>query len=66
MPMSELIPMREQVEPVREVEEITVIKVVTLRGEGTEDDPCREATEYFTPDGQKLAEHDGLEEMQDG
>lgn len=56
--------MREQVEPVREVKEITVIKVTTLRGEGTKDDPCREAHEYFTPDGQKLAEHDGLEEIQ--
>ena len=35
-----------------------VIETKTLRGEGTEEDPCREVTQYWSLVGKFLAEYD--------
>lgn len=37
---------------------IQVIESTTLIGAGTEDDPCRLITQYWSLDGKKLAERD--------
>lgn len=37
------------------VREIKVIEVISIRGDGTEDDPIVAITEYFAPDGHRLA-----------
>lgn len=37
---------------------IQVIATETLIGGGTEGDPCRIMTQYWSLDGEKLAEHD--------
>ena len=37
---------------------IQVIQSTALIGVGTEDDPCRLITQYWSLDGTKLAEHD--------
>lgn len=37
---------------------IKVIRVDVIRGLGTEHQPYRTVTEYWTLDGQKLVEHD--------
>ena len=43
---------------------IEVIKVVTRDGDGTEADPCRYVTEYWSVEGDKLAEQDDWKETQ--
>ena len=40
---------------VNSTREITVIEVVSIRGEGTPQDPITEVTEYFLPNGTRLA-----------
>jgi len=40
---------------VDEVKQITVIQVKSIRGEGTTKDPIVPITEYFLPDGTRLA-----------
>ena len=35
-----------------------VIETKALRGEGTEEDPCREVTQYWSVSGELLAEND--------
>ncbi len=37
------------------VRQISVIEVKSIRGEGTDDDPVSQITEYFLPDGTRLA-----------
>ena len=37
---------------------ISVIETKAARGRGTSDDPVREVTEYWSLDGEKLAERD--------
>jgi hypothetical protein len=37
------------------VKQITVIEVKSIRGDGTEKDPVYQITEYFLPDGTRLA-----------
>lgn len=37
---------------------ISVIETQSLRGAGTEDDPCRIVTQYWDFEGKKLAEND--------
>ncbi len=37
---------------------ISVIETKSLRGTGTEEDPCRIVTQYWDFDGTKLAEED--------
>lgn len=37
------------------VREITVIEVISIRGEGTGEDPIEQITEYFLPGGVRLA-----------
>lgn len=37
---------------------ISVIETKAVRGRGTSDDPVREVTEYWSLDGEKLAERD--------
>lgn len=44
--------------PVRSAEAIQVIRTVALRGEGVESDPAREVTQYWSLDGELLAESD--------
>lgn len=41
---------------------INVIKTESLRGVGAKDDPCRMVIQYWSTDGQLLAEKDTLEE----
>lgn len=41
---------------------ITVIKTESLRGEGTEKDPCRTVVQYWTLKGKLLAEKDDWKE----
>lgn len=36
----------------------SVIETKALRGEGTEEDPCREVTQYWSVSGELLAEND--------
>lgn len=45
---------------VRSVEEITVIEVVSVIGEGTEEDPARYLNQYWRKDGKLLAEYDTI------
>ena len=40
---------------VDEVKQINVIQVKSIIGAGTEDDPISSITEYFLPDGTRLA-----------
>lgn len=40
-------------------EVIQVIRTVSTRGVGTEDDPCRNVYQYWDFDGNLLAEKDG-------
>lgn len=40
---------------------ITVIKTESLRGHGTEKDPCRVVIQYWSIKGELLAEKDDLE-----
>lgn len=35
---------------------IPVIRTVSLKGRGTDDDPCRECIQYWSLDGELLAE----------
>lgn len=44
--------------PVRCAEAIQVIRTVALRGEGVASDPLREVTQYWSLDGELLAESD--------
>lgn len=44
---------------------ISVIETKSLRGCGTEGDPCRIVTQYWSLEGKFLAEHDGLNESMD-
>lgn len=37
------------------VKEITVIEVKSIRGEGNDKDPIEQITEYFLPDGTRVA-----------
>jgi hypothetical protein len=37
------------------VEQISVIAVKSIRGEGTEEDPVTQIIEFFLPDGTRLA-----------
>jgi hypothetical protein len=37
-----------------------VIEVVALRGEGTQEDPAREVTQYYSLKGELLAESDSI------
>lgn len=37
------------------VKQINVIEVKSLQGDGTEEHPCQQITEYFLPDGTRLA-----------
>lgn len=41
---------------------IQVIETQSLRGQGTEEDPCRLVKQYWIFDGKKLAERDCFEE----
>ena len=41
---------------------ISVIETQSLRGAGTEDDPCRIVTQYWDFDGDLLAENDPVTE----
>jgi nuclear transport factor 2 (NTF2) superfamily protein len=41
---------------------IQVIETQSLRGRGTEEDPCRLVKQYWDFDGEKLAERDSFEE----
>lgn len=43
------------------VELIPVIRTESLRGEGTEKDPCRTVIQYWSLDGKLLAEKDPLD-----
>lgn len=45
----------------REAEVIKVIHTVALCGEGVEGDPIREVVQYWSLDGELLAEQDGFE-----
>ena len=40
---------------VDEVREINVIEVKSIKGSGTTEDPISQITEYFLPDGTRLA-----------
>lgn len=40
---------------------IQVIETKAARGSGTDGQPCREVTEYWSLDGKKLAERDPIE-----
>jgi hypothetical protein len=39
---------------------IQVIETRSLRGDGTQEDPCREVAQYWSFDGELLAEQDGI------
>ncbi len=39
-------------------EVMQVIKTTAARGSGSEEDPCRIVTQYWSLEGQLLAEHD--------
>jgi hypothetical protein len=41
---------------------VNVIKTESLRGVGTKDDPCRIVIQYWSTDGELLAEKDTWEE----
>lgn len=41
---------------------IQVIETVSLRGKGTEEDPCRVVHQYWTFEGEMLAENDPCED----
>lgn len=44
---------------------ISVIETKSLRGLGTEEDPCRIVTQYWNKEGEFLAENDpGIEEKE--
>lgn len=51
---------RKKPDAVRDVRVREVIEVVFLRGEGVEDDPVRQVTAYYDPDGTRLAERDPM------
>jgi hypothetical protein len=40
---------------------VNVIKTESLRGKGTEDDPCRTVIQYWSTEGELLAEKDTWE-----
>lgn len=40
------------------IETVELIKVIVNRGRGTNDSPIRNITQYYTKDGQLVAEHD--------
>jgi hypothetical protein len=50
--------MRNRLETPREVSMVVVIRVVAARGYGTEADPIRLVTQYWSEDGELLAESD--------
>lgn len=41
---------------------VNVIKTESLRGKGTDDDPCRMVIQYWSTEGELLAEKDTWEE----
>ncbi len=48
------------------VKQLSVIEVKSVRGDGTQEDPISQITEYFLPDGTRLARvgfHDNPEEL---
>ncbi len=47
-----------RLETPRSVRQITVIAVMAARGQGTEKDPIRVVTQYWSSDGELLAEKD--------
>lgn len=47
-----------RLETPREVDVVQVIRVVAARGRGVAGDPIREVTQYWSDDGELLAEHD--------
>lgn len=46
--------------PVNSVREVTLIEVVTVVGEGTHTDPVRYLRQYWTKEGELLAECDTM------
>ena len=47
-----------------ELRTVTLIETCTPTGFGTAEDPMRHLYEYWTPDGEKLAEFDSIDECQ--
>jgi len=47
-----------KLETPRSVEVVQVVRVVAARGHGNANDPIREVTQYWSPDGKLLAEYD--------
>ncbi len=45
---------------IRQVVELKVIQVIVVEGKGIEDDPVREVTYYFLPNGTLLAVDDSV------
>jgi hypothetical protein len=45
-------------DPIREVKLVPVIMTVAERGEGTQNDPVREVTQFWSRKGELLAEND--------
>jgi len=45
------------------VELVEVIRTVAARGEGTDKNPVRMVEQYWSKDGQLLAEHDSIKEV---
>lgn len=43
---------------------VTLIETCTTTGFGTAEDPMRHLYEYWTPEGEKLAEFDSIDEYQ--
>lgn len=48
--------------PVDSVREVTLIEVVAVVGEGTDADPVRYLRQYWTKEGELLAECDTMED----
>lgn len=48
--------------PVNFVREVTLIEVFAVVGEGTDEDPVRYSTQYWTKEGKLLAKHDTMED----
>lgn len=49
------MPTHKRLSNVDSVKQITVIEVISIRGAGNTDDPITQITEYFLPDGTRLA-----------
>ena len=45
-------------DPIREVKLVPAIMTVAARGEGTQNDPVREVTQFWSRKGELLAEND--------